>query len=239
MRLSTFLLLLLLIGALVVAGYFYQQNRYATEKAQILEDWNSELKFQFERLQVENAALSAQLQEEIAKVSEAKELEIQRLTEAHDKLIEELKSEISQQEVQITQLADRLFVRMTDQILFPSGEAGLTDDGLKVLQRVGDIIRDVKDKTIRVEGHTDNVPIHPRLQKQFPTNWELAAARATNVVRFLQDRVGIPGEKLEAVGRSEYHPVASNKTKAGRSKNRRIEIVLISPFPMKDVSAAF
>jgi len=92
---------------------------------------------------------------------------------------------------------------------------------------VGKILKSTTDKIIRVEGHTDNVPIHPRLQKQFPTNWELSTTRATNVVRFLQEEVGIEGLRLQAVGMAEYRPVASNATSAGRSQNRRIEIALL------------
>jgi chemotaxis protein MotB len=95
------------------------------------------------------------------------------------------------------------------------------------MERVGRIIKEVADKIIRVEGHTDNVPIHPRLQEKYATNWELSNARATNVVRFLQDKIGIAPERLQAVGLSEFHPVASNKTREGRAKNRRIEIALL------------
>jgi chemotaxis protein MotB len=149
------------------------------------------------------------------------------LNSAHEELVKELQTEIDNKEIQITQLADRLSVSMVDKILFPSGEAEITPAGLKVLERVGNIIKNVQDKIIRIEGHTDNVPIHPRLQKQFPTNWELSTARATNVLRFLQEKVGMDPIRLQAVGLSEYHPLATNETAAGRSQNRRIEIALL------------
>jgi chemotaxis protein MotB len=138
-----------------------------------------------------------------------------------------MKNEIEQGQIKITQMADRLSVSMVDKILFPSGEADIMPDGLKVLQRVGKVLKTTRGKIIRVEGHTDNVPISPRLIKQFPTNWELSTTRATNVVRFLQDKVGIEAKRLQAVGLSEYQPVASNATPAGRSQNRRIEIGLL------------
>jgi chemotaxis protein MotB len=77
-----------------------------------------------------------------------------------------------------------------------------------------------------VVGHTDNVPITGGLQKVFASNWELSAARATTVVRFLQE-AGIAPERLIATGRAEYAPVAPNDTPEGRQKNRRIEITLI------------
>jgi chemotaxis protein MotB len=72
--------------------------------------------------------------------------------------------------------------------------------------------------------------ISGRLKSTFPTNWELSTARASNVVRFLQDSVGIEPTRLQAVGLSQYHPVASNATVQGRSQNRRIEIALL-PMP--------
>lgn len=81
-------------------------------------------------------------------------------------------------------------------------------------------------KQIRIEGHTDNVPIGVKLREKFPTNWELSTARATNVVRFFIERGGVNRERLEAVGFADTRPVASNDTEDGRTDNRRIEILL-------------
>ena len=157
------LLVILLLGALAGGGYFYLENKHAREDIVELQDRNSEMQFQVESLQGQVENLAKQLEEEIARVSQEKEAEMKRLKEAQNELVEELKGEIEQKQIQITQLADRLSVSMVDQILFPSGEAQLTPEGLKVIERVGNIIKGVKDKIIRVEGHTDNVPIHPRL----------------------------------------------------------------------------
>ena len=138
-----------------------------------------------------------------------------------------MSAEIDDNQVQITQMADKLKVSIVDKILFASGESEISPEGLKVLKRVGDILKKSADKIVRVEGHTDNIPIKGRLQKKFPTNWELSTARATNVVRFLQDEVGMVPERLESVGMGEYHPVSENETKEGRAQNRRIEIMLL------------
>ncbi len=236
MKLSVFFLLVLLLASLVAGGYYYIEDQHGKEKVALLEEKINDLEFRAESLENKNAQLSKELEEKVAKISAEKEAEIKQLNEAQNKLVEELKSEIEQKEIEITQLADRLSVQLADKILFPSGKANLTDAGLKVLGRVGNIIREVDDKIIRVEGHTDNVPIHPRLQEEFPSNWELSTARATNVVRFLQETVKVPPEKLEAVGLAEFYPVASNKTRAGRSKNRRIEIVLVPKDNVKAVA---
>ena len=172
-------------------------------------------------------ALTTELEARVAEVSQEKEDEIARLKGTYETLMADMKEEIEQGQIKITQLADRLSVSMVDKILFPSGEAEITPEGLKVLDRVGKVLKNAEGKIIRVEGHTDNVPIHPNLQKKFPTNWELSTARATNVVRFLQEKVGIKGTRLQVIGMSEYSPVASNETVTGRSQNRRIEITLL------------
>jgi chemotaxis protein MotB len=176
-----------------------------------------------------------ELEVKITDMSQEKEVEISRLTDTYDRLVADMKEEIEMGQIKITQLYDRLSVSMVDKILFPSGEADITPEGLEILERVGSVLKNTQNKIIRVEGHTDNVQIHPRLQKKFPTNWELSTARATNVVRFLQEKIGIEPVHLQAIGMSEYHPVASNKTEEGRSQNRRIEINLL-PEPAEEKS---
>ncbi len=80
---------------------------------------------------------------------------------------------------------------MLDEILFDSGRTTIKPQGVEVLKRVGKILLNVKDRAINIEGHTDNVPIGVELRKKFPTNWELSAARATNVARYLQEKIGL------------------------------------------------
>ncbi len=186
-----------------------------------------ELMGKINNLEEQVNVLTAELEARVAEVSQEKEDEIARLKGTYETLMADMKEEIDQGQIKITQLADRLSVSMVDKILFPSGEAEITPEGLKVLDRVGNVLKNAEGKIIRVEGHTDNVPIHPNLQKKFPTNWELSTARATNVVRFLQEKVGIKGTRLQVIGMSEYSPVASNETATGRSQNRRIEITLL------------
>ncbi len=187
----------------------------------------SELVLKVDTLEQEKDAIAAKLEAKITDISQQKEEEIARLNKVCDVLVKDMKAEVEQGQVKITQLADRLSVVMVDKVLFPSGEAEITPDGVGVLERVGKVLKDTQDRIIRVEGHTDDLPIRPRSQEIFPTNWELSTARATNVVRFLQEKVGIEGRRLRAVGMAEFQPVASNETASGRSQNRRIEITLL------------
>jgi chemotaxis protein MotB len=91
---------------------------------------------------------------------------------------------------------------------------------------VAEVIGQVEDKAIRVEGHTDNVKVGGALARAFPSNWELSAARAINVARYLQ-RLGVDPALLSAAAYGEHRPVSENDTAEGRTKNRRIEIVLV------------
>ena len=195
-----------------------------------LVDANRKLTLKADNLAQEKEVIAAELEARVAAISQEKEDEITRMKSTYDELVASMQKEIEEGQITITQLADRLSVSMIDKILFPSGEAEITPEGIEVLERVGNVLKNTQNQMIRVEGHTDNVPIHPNLQDKFPTNWELSTARATNVVRFLQDKVGIKGVRLQAIGMSEYHPVASNDTKVGRSQNRRIEITLLPEF---------
>jgi chemotaxis protein MotB len=149
-----------------------------------------------------------------------------RRQQQYDALVKDLSREVEKGQLQVRQYKDMLTVDLAEKIFFDSGRATLKAGGKKVLKKVGEALKGYRDKIIRVVGYTDNVPVSRSLQGRFPTNWELSVARATNVVRFLQD-VGVPPERMVAAGRGEYDPVASNDTPEGRQKNRRIEIMLI------------
>ena len=174
----------------------------------------------------DRAAEIARLQ----KVTQEKEQEIARLRSTYDTLVRDLKKEIEAGEIKVTQFRDLLTVNLVEKILFDSGRTEIKPRGLEILRRVGGILKGVRDKVIRIEGHTDSVPIGGALQVRFATNWELSAARATVVARFLQDKVGLDPSRLSATGYGEHRPVAPNDTNEGRAQNRRIEIIL-APLP--------
>ena len=165
---------------------------------------------------------------ELAVASEkiAKQARIAQMQSTYNELVDKMEAEIERGEITISELQGKLTVNMVEKILFPSGSATIKKAGLKVLEKVGDIVKNVENKDIQVEGHTDNVPISSRLQDTFPTNWELSTARAATVVRFLRD-LGISGERLSAIGYGPFQPVASNDSAEGRAQNRRIQIVLV------------
>ena len=196
----------------------------AAEKARLEQERTAkeaEIQQQREQLKAE-AADKARLEQERA----AKEAEIQRLTRTHEELTKSLEAEIAKGDIKIKQVRDRLTINMVDRVLFDSGQSRVKPSGLKVLKQVSDILKNVTDKQIRIEGHTDNVPIGVKLKERFQTNWELSTARATSVVRYLIEEGGVDRANLLAVGYADTKPIASNDTEEGRTANRRIEIAL-------------
>jgi chemotaxis protein MotB len=171
-------------------------------------------------------AETRRLEKKLEREKIAREARIAKVSSTYNELVENLEQELERGELTIKQLKNKLSVNMVGQILFASGTANLTEDGKRVLKQVGTSLKKIADKRICVEGHTDNVPIKSSLHEIFPSNWELAATRAANVVHFLQDEVGIRGERLEIRAMGPYQPVADNSTPEGRAQNRRIEIVL-------------
>jgi len=169
------------------------------------------------------------LQEQIAALEKQKtELQSssQQSQTQYDALVKKLSAEVEKGQLQVRQYQNMLTVDVAEKIFFDSGRAALKDSGKEVLAKVGEALKSYDDKIIRVVGYTDNVPISRASQSIYASNWELSVARATNVVRYLQD-VGVPPERMVAAGRGEYAPIASNDTSEGRQKNRRIEIMLI------------
>lgn len=125
-----------------------------------------------------------------------------------------------------------IIVRFADQVLFDLGEAELKPEFRTVLERFAQVLRSW-EYPIRIEGHTDNLPI---ATAKFPSNWELSVARATTVVRFLIEQ-GVKPDLLSAVGYGEYQPIADNNTPEGRAQNRRVDVVLLlteDPAPLPD-----
>jgi len=124
-----------------------------------------------------------------------------------------------------TSIDDRgLVISMNDAVLFDPGYAVIKEQYRDVLIRIGETI-DRLPNYIRIEGHTDNIPQKSDL---YPTNWELSTGRATSVLRLFVDYSHISPEKLSAVGYGEWRPIADNSTPEGRSKNRRVDVIILN-----------
>jgi len=183
-----------------------------------------------EVLQAKVASLQTQ-GEQLDSMLRQREEEATKLQETYDGLVVSLKEELKAGQIEVKQLRDGLRVNVAQDILFDSGSAALDGQGIEVLHRVASQLKRSSHQIV-VTGHTDNKPIGPALIRLYPTNWELAGARAASVVRLFSDS-GLPGRRLLAVSMADLHPVASNKTPEGRARNRRIEIRL-RPAPAEE-----
>jgi chemotaxis protein MotB len=143
--------------------------------------------------------------------------------QVYKKLSEAIQATDTKGRVKVAQGERGVTISITDTTLFMPGEAVVLSEATETLIRVAAVLKDFPHQ-IRVEGHTDNVPIHT---KEFPTNWELSASRALNITRFLAEGGYLPAERLAASGYGEFHPIASNDTPEERSQNRRVELVII------------
>ncbi len=141
-----------------------------------------------------------------------------------------LGDEIRQHEIQMRVTPEGLVVSLREVGFFNSGQAELLKNGYKTLTRIATILGG-RGFEIRVEGHTDNVPVH---NSRFKSNWELSTARATTVVSLLIEQHGFDPMLVSAAGYSQYRPVESNKTAQGRAANRRVDLVVVGHVQAKD-----
>jgi|GEM_PF-438598 len=177
------------------------------------------LRAQIRELEDAQAALSEQ---------QKKLIEEKRKLEAKNDHFEEvqkaLQGQIKNKKLALRRLKNGVVVEMQNNVLFPSGSAELNVTGQETLVAVAKAIGQIKDRRIRIEGHTDNVPVGKGIP--FVDNWELSSARALTVTRYLQEN-GVDPSRMSAEARSQFAPVASNRSRRGKARNRRIEIYLV------------
>ncbi|MBW2732562.1 MAG: OmpA family protein [Deltaproteobacteria bacterium] len=160
--------------------------------------------------------------------TELSELRKQRtLAEARNRtfrnLVKRLRAMIDSGKLKVKIRKGRMIVQLSDKILFDPGKKKLKKEGRKPLEDLAQVLKDIGGRDFLIAGHTDNVPIKTR---RFRSNWELSAARAVEVVKFLQQQ-GVDPKHLAAAGFSEFDPTGDNATDDGKRTNRRIEIVLM------------
>lgn len=156
-------------------------------------------------------------------------LALQQLIDRQKQQTEALREKISKalgnfnaEDLSVYKKNGKVYVRMSEKLLFPSGSAVVNQKGIDALGKLATALNQNPDIDIDIEGHTDTVPI----KIKYPDNWALSTARATAIVRILINEYHVNPERLTASGRSQYDPVADNSTAEGRAKNRRTEIIL-------------
>ena len=149
----------------------------------------------------------------------------QSLQDAERAIQKALLPEISRSEVTMSMHREGLVVSLKEMGFFESGSATIRPGALDAITRLADVLKE-RPENLRIEGHTDNVPIHTA---RFASNWELSTSRATGLIQLLSTRYGLPPSRLSAAGYGEFHPLGSNLTPAGRAENRRLDVVILAP----------
>jgi chemotaxis protein MotB len=150
-------------------------------------------------------------------------VEVGDLAQLQAELETALASEVKRKEIAMHREPDGLVISLHEAGFFESGSAQIKSTSQGAFDRIASMLRE-RDYRLRIEGHTDDAPIH---NSQFPSNWELSTSRATEIVRLLIVREGFGPARLSAAGYAEYYPVATNLTTEGRAMNRRVDIVII------------
>jgi chemotaxis protein MotB len=210
-----------LVPALLLAGL---AGCVSSGKYQKLAAERDALAQQLAEAESEKRGLESERQDLAASLEERRD-ELSSMRGTYDALLAELEGEVAAGQVQIQRLRDGIHVNLSQDILFATGSAELDAQGRDVLTRVSGQLAKAGHR-VEVEGHTDDVPIGGALARTYPTNWELAGARAARVVRLFEEQ-GVDRATMAAVSFGEMRPLASNADAEGRARNRRIEIRLL------------
>jgi chemotaxis protein MotB len=209
-----------------------EQISQLEEQVEHLQYTNSSLLDRMSDLSIVNKAGAESIQQSLENINKQYDFIQNLTTKVQQKdslnlaLVMNLKrslSDVNDSDIQVEVRGGVVYVSISDRLLFNSGSSRVTDEAREVLGKVASVINDHSDLQVMVEGHTDDIPIE---NSCITDNWDLSVKRATSIVRILQEEHYVAPERLVASGRSEYVPKADNETSAGRSINRRTEIII-------------
>ena len=156
--------------------------------------------------------------------------ETQSLRDVQQAIQKALNPEIERHQVSMTMRPEGVIISIKETGFFDSGTATIRPESLDAISRLVAVLKE-RPEHFRIEGHTDNVPIH---NSRFASNWELSASRATEMIRLLITRYGMVASHLSAAGYGEFHPIATNRSADGRAQNRRVDVVVLAPMQLAD-----
>ncbi len=159
-----------------------------------------------------------------APVNAAPAPRVNELAAPFEKLTRSLAPEIAKDELQVSMTGQGIVVSLKDQAYFSSGSDDVESQAIGSIGRIAAVIRELPN-AVRLEGHSDSVPIHNR---KFRDNWSLSAARSVAVLTLLESRFDVPPRRLAIAGYADNQPVSENESAAGRARNRRVDIVILT-----------
>lgn len=213
-----------------LAGVKQERSKLTSDNQTLskqLSEREKQLKSELDNLKKEIAALQSKQAATNRGTTTTSQKEVASAEASYKALVDSLEKELKQGDISIARVENQIHVTVDERVFFDSGSALLRVDARDVLRRIAGVLGKLENKTVFVEGHTDDREIGQNLRSRYPTNWELSSARAVSVVRFLVEEGSMDPSRLAAVSLSRWHPVASNETAEGRQKNRRIEIMIV------------
>lgn len=182
--------------------------------------------------QTENKKLNSSLAEKIKELQEREQTiaQLQGMIEAQQQKVKDLLASVkdallgfSSEDLTVTEKDGKVYVSLSDKLLFESGKAIVNQQGKVALGKLAEVLNKQTEIDVYIEGHTDNVPIHTAV---FQDNWDLSVIRATSVVRILTETYSVNPLQIQPCGRGEFKPVDTNESTEGRAHNRRTEIIM-------------
>ena len=182
--------------------------------------------------QTENKKLNSSLAEKIKELQEREQTiaQLQGMIEAQQQKVKDLLASVkdallgfSSEDLTVTEKDGKVYVSLSDKLLFESGKASVNQQGKVALGKLAEVLNKQTEIDVYIEGHTDNVPIHTAV---FQDNWDLSVIRATSVVRILTETYSVNPLQIQPCGRGEFKPVDTNESAEGRAHNRRTEIIM-------------
>ena len=182
--------------------------------------------------QSENKKLNSSLAEKIKELQEREQTiaQLQGMIEAQQQKVKDLLASVkdallgfSSEDLTVTEKDGKVYVSLSDKLLFESGKAIVNQQGKVALGKLAEVLNKQTEIDVYIEGHTDNVPIHTAV---FQDNWDLSVIRATSVVRILTETYSVNPLQIQPCGRGEFKPVDTNESAEGRAHNRRTEIIM-------------
>lgn len=182
--------------------------------------------------QSENKKLNTSLAQKIQELEEREKTiaQLQGMIEQQKQQVKDLLASVkdallgfSSEDLTVTEKDGKVYVSLSDKLLFESGKAVVNTQGKEALGKLAQVLNKQSEIDVYIEGHTDNVPIHTAV---FQDNWDLSVIRATSVVRILTETYGVNPLQIQPCGRGEFKPVDINETADGRAHNRRTEIIM-------------
>ena len=199
-------------------------EQLSTQQQQ-LEETNQRLSADIEQLTMRAQQLKIDLEKQRS-VVQLQEKVIHLLDDTEKTIESSLREQMAAEGIEIVEMKDEVKVVLLDKILYEPGSLEIHEKGKMLLKVLAETIRDNPDQQLVVIGHTDSMPISKKLREKYPTNWELSAARAAAVIRYLQYQCNMDPKTISLKAYGPYRPLASNQTEKGRRQNRRIEIIL-------------